>query len=127
MIARTIPEEEQLLTGIQPLTPLNIRHRIGPIAGGSYLEMKLLRQQIEGAVVGLPLAFVRHRDDQRRSAFAPGPATDIAPHQVTFVFEQDNQLSPLNLCPARCQFFLISSRRASTCASFRLGLPFSVR
>ena len=89
--------------------------------------MELLGQQIERAVIGLPLPLVGHRDLNRRIPLAPDHAADIAPHYVTFVFEQDNHFSPLNRFPPRCQFFVISSRRSNPCASLRLGLPFSVR
>lgn len=59
--------------------------------------MELLGQQIECPIVGLPLAFVGHGDHNRRVPFPP--------HQGTFVFEQHDHFSPLNLAPPRLQFF----------------------
>jgi hypothetical protein len=127
VIAGSIPQEKHFLVGVEALAPLKIRHGIDPVPGGGFMQMKILRQQIERPVIGLPLTLVGHGDNNRGVPLPPRPPTDISPHQVTFGFKQDNQLSPLNLFPARRQFFLISSRRSSTCASFRLGLPFSVR
>ena len=59
--------------------------------------------------------------------FPPRPPPDLSPPYVTFVFEQNHPLSPLNRFPPRGQFFVIAARRSRTCASLRLGLPFSVQ
>ena len=52
----------------------------GDSASGGFVQMHLLRQQIEGAVIRLPLSLVRHGHHDRGVAFPPHPATDIAPH-----------------------------------------------
>ena len=80
VIARPIPQEKQFLVGVEALTPFNIRDRIGTIPSGRFVQMKILRQQIERTVIGLPLTLVGHGDNNRSVALAPRPPTDISPH-----------------------------------------------
>jgi hypothetical protein len=89
--------------------------------------MHLAGQEINRAVVSLSLPFIGDGHFDGPIAFAPYHATDIAPPQMTFVLHQDYQLSPLNLVPLRRQFFLISSRRTSTCPSSRWGFTGPLR
>jgi hypothetical protein len=77
------------------------------------------------AFLALPL--VRHGHDDGHVSLPPHHPPHITPHQVTFIFHQDYPLSPDDVRPVRRQFFLISSRRVRTCASSRLGFPFSLR
>lgn len=108
------------------LTPFEVSHRIFAVASVKGMEMKLLGPQIDRPIVRLPLAFIGDFDRNLLIAWPPHFPTHISPQQVAFVFQQHDQLAAFDFGTVRLQFFLITSRRSCTCASWRLGLAFSL-
>ena len=80
--------------------------------------MKLVRQQIEGPVISLPLSFLGQRDRNRRVPFPPRPPTDVPPHSGTFVVRAKHRCarSSALLLPSAVPVFFYSPPAAPTLA-----------
>lgn len=126
MIAGTIPKYKELFARIKALTPFQVSHGIFAVTSVKGVKMKLMGQQIDRPIVGLPLPFIGDVDRNLLITWPPHFPTHIPPQQVALVFQQDDQLTIFDFGTMRLQFFLITSRRSCTCVSWRFGLAFSL-
>ena len=85
-------------------------------------QQKLTVEDIQRAVIALPVVDVFDGHLNAQVLSAPYVATRIAPQEVTLIYEEGTELAFLYRGPVVNQFFFISSRVRATCSGSTLGL-----